>query len=278
MLKHFLSVAIVLLFSLQAQGESLEKNGLNRNEGRLACYQFIKNFHMSTSSRSSYWNFNQLPTGGSDYVYKLSKRSENQYLVIPSTRDNRNGFYLVSDKSSAWIPLPPELATGILIGEGENKKYKTDCLRFNDGDNLGGELFVTYGNYKDWTNPGTISKAEPPGADCRDAKFSELLDPVFNRAFANDLITRIQNVVRSTRGARALYVERRNRGDQSYKELESIPENALRALDSCAELLSERSDKEILDVIAQVKKSISQGNPPGNSKPGEKPAEPVVDR
>jgi hypothetical protein len=261
--------ALVLIPFLSAKAESPKKIGLYKNEGRLACYQYIELKSLNTVTRSSYTSFKQMPTSAKDYVHKLFKSGENQYLVIPSERLGKNGFYLITDVSSAWIPLPPEKPNHEMVTIRGEQKYATDCFHFSDKENVGGGLFIIYGNYSSWTNPGTIQREKPRDETCVNTAFTTVNDDQMERAFTDDLIKKIQDVPRVSQNTRRISVERQNRGDISYKELPTASDDA-ESLQNCINLLDQTRDAKIIAAAAQARAEVLKTQPSG--KPAPSPA------
>lgn len=185
---------------------------------------------------------------------------KSHFLAVPSSRDGEHGFYLISDKNSGWIHLPEELPTGVLEEKDGGQAYKTECFKFTDNENLGGDVFITYGNYKDWTNPATISNKQPPGKTCNPTNFSIINDAETNRIFSEDLIARIKDTERVIENLHSRYLERKSRGDKSYRQITTEVDKAINALKNCGAQLDTNRDNAILDVIRQIKNRLAKLN------------------
>lgn len=249
---------VVVAVESQAHGKIL-----GANEGRLLCYKYLQYKHNSRS-RADFVDFNVPAENLSEHIAKLVKGKigrRSKFLTLPAPRDGKNGFYLISEVNSTWVELPPEKnSAGDLVTEDGKQIYLTECFRFNDEHNLNGELFVNYGNYNSFTQPGSISKTKPEiskTVQCKETKFSDLSNPQFMQDFAKDLIDRVQHTRTRLEKVKSIYFERKKNGDMTYKELESDPKELMGALNACLENLSEVRDKEIIEEINLVKTYIN---------------------
>lgn len=240
---------------------------LNQFRERLSCYSDIENFGHKSSS--AFFQFNRVAQLGVDYTSALLNGNPGYILVLPGkspANSTNRGFYTVFNDGIYWhkFKTNPKPDGKIL-----DRRYKLDI------PGLKNNIYVDYPDFlnSDGTEYGNINIVitQKPSTDksYENVTPGAQLTPETEKLFAQDLITRINDVPRVFLRHNELRSRRKQRAEPVGRDLKNKDE-FIQALEKCKDRLNSTKDAEIIAAISRAistidptNKSGTTANPPG---------------